>query len=100
MKNCNKTQYTKIADQYTQELKNSEYPYQTSREIIVSGLRGLKTKIKIRNSKNQEFYREAHTTVQVRAKKKLVSKQNWYKRQECPQDQQQGSRTTQTGKKS
>ena len=81
MENSKQTQYNKVINQFTQELRNSEYQYKTAREIIISGLRGLKTKIKLRKIKNQDFYRAAHTTVSQRARKKLLTKESWYKQQ-------------------
>ena len=86
LENSEKFQYIQVTNQYTQELKNSEYPYRTAKEIIISGLRGLQTKIKLRKIKNQEFYRSAHSTASQRAKKKLVSKENWYKQQETQEN--------------
>ena len=73
MENSKQTQCNKVINQFTQELRNSEYQYKTAREIIISGLRGLKTKIKLRKIKNQDFYRAAHTTVRQRARKKIVN---------------------------
>ena len=75
-------QYTNVINQYTQELKNSEYTFRTAREIVISGIRGLRTRIQLRERKNQNFYREAHTTARQRATKKLVSKETWYKEQD------------------
>ena len=82
MKNSTQEQYNQVVNQFTQELKNSEYQHRTAREIVISGIRGLKTRIFRRESKKQEFYREAHKTAGVRARKKLVSKENWYKTQD------------------
>ena len=75
-------QYTRIINQFTQELKSSEYSFRTAREIVISGIRGLRTRKRLRELKNQKFYREAHTTARHRAAKKLVSKEIWYKKQE------------------
>ena len=82
-------QYTRTINQYTKELKNSEYPFKTAREIVISGIRGLKTKYKLREMKNQEFYREAQSTARQRAMKKLVSKETWYKKPESQIPQQE-----------
>ena len=77
-----KDDYIEVIEQFTQELRNSEYPHHTARQIVLSGIRGLSTKIIRRKAKNQEFYRAAHTTAHSRAKKKLVNRESWYKRQE------------------
>ena len=78
-------------EQYTRELKNSQYNHNTAREIIVSGIRGLRTRRQQRKIKNQEFYRPAHKTAHLRARKKLVSRESWYKNKKetiQPQDKQ------------
>ena len=77
--NSIKSQYTRTINNFTQELKNSEYIFKTAREIVISGLRGLRKREKLREIKNQNFYREAKTTARQRAHKKLVNKEIWYK---------------------
>ena len=42
MENSKQIQYNKVINQFTQELRNSEYQYKTATDIIISGLRGLK----------------------------------------------------------
>ena len=78
-KNNKIIEYIKVIEQYTRELKNSEYNHNTAREIILSGIRGLRTRKHLRKIKKQEFYRPAHKTAHLRAKKKLVSRESWYK---------------------
>ena len=75
----------------TRELKNSEYSYKTAREIIIGGIRGWKTRLKLREKKHQAIYRPAHKTVRTRERKKLLSRENWYKNEE--QNQEQENRT-------
>ena len=91
---CNKEDYTEVIEQFTQELRNSEFPYHTAKEIVISEIRGLKPKILRRKARNQEFYRAGHTTALGRAKKKLVSRENWYKVQEQEADVQTDNKIT------
>jgi len=67
-------------DEMVSELKNSKYKYNTAREIIISGMRGLRTKLARREQKGHDKYRIAHKTLQTRLRKKLTKKENWYKR--------------------
>ena len=58
-----KEEYARVVEQMTQELKNSEYQYSTARQVIVSGIRGWRTRIANRIKKGQEVYRHAKKTV-------------------------------------
>ena len=78
----------KVIEQFTQELRNSQYQHHTAKEIIVSGIRGYKTRFKKRTSGGQEFYRPAHRTVSLRTRKKLLARESWYKNQEKPEAQE------------
>ena len=66
----------------TQEMKNSEYNFNTARQVVISGIRGMRTRLEMRTKKGQEKYRLAHTTVKARERKKLVARESWYKNQE------------------
>ena len=72
-------EYNKIVDQYTKELKNSEYQYKTAKEIIMSGIRGWRTRITRRIKNGQDYYRQAKNTAKIREKKKLLAREVWYK---------------------
>ena len=72
-------EYNDTINKMTQELKNSEYKYKTAREIIVSGIRGWRTRGIRRAQNKQEYYRPAHTTTRAREYKKLVARESWYK---------------------
>ena len=72
-------EYNNVINQMTRELKNSEYSYKTSREIIIGGIRGWKKRLQLREKKRQAIYRPAHKTVRTRERKKLPSRGNWYK---------------------
>ena len=88
--NSSQNQYINTINQYTQELKNSEYSFRTEREIVISGIRGLNTRIKRREMKNQNFYREAYTTAHQRVTRKLVSRESWYKQEKDHVDSPDG----------
>ena len=77
-----------IIEQFTKELKNSEYTCKQAKEIITSGIRGWARKIARRQRDGQEFYRHSKTTLQTRIKKKLIERETWYKnRQEDSEDE-------------
>ena len=77
--NNEQREYNKVVEQFTQELRSSEYKYNTAKEIVVSGLRGLRTRLKNRKMKGQDKYRTAASTARTREKKKLLQRENWYK---------------------
>ena len=66
-------------EQFIAELKNSEYSRKQAREIVSSGLRGWKNKLRKRKRTNTPIYRLAQQTVTERMKKKLTEKESWYK---------------------
>ena len=67
-------------NEYTQELKNSGYSLTQSREIIVSGIRGWRNRIRKRKRQGLPFYRLAETTVETRMRKEILEKENWFKK--------------------
>ena len=75
-------EYIQVIDQLTQELRNSEYEYKTALEIVASGIRGWRTRLKRREQKGQPIYRPAHTTTGTRNRKKLLGRETWYKKNE------------------
>ena len=80
-KDKNPTQeYVKVLDKKTQELKNSGYNHQTAKEIITSGIRGWKARTRRKENNGQEIYRAAKNTLFNRTRKKLTSRENWYKK--------------------
>ena len=72
-------EYKKVINRMTQEMKNSEYNYSTTRQVVISGIRGLRTRMEMRTRKGQEKYRLGATTVKARERKKLLAKESWYK---------------------
>ena len=82
-------EFNKVVDQITQELKISEYNYKTAREIVISGIRGWRTRLNRREQKGQEQYRPAHTTTKIREHKKLFSKESWYKQSQTDENTSQ-----------
>merc|ERR1712208_75599 len=61
-------------EEFIGELKNSEYSGTQAKEIVTSGLRGWKRKIRNRQKRNIPFYRLAQDTIEVRLKKDLVER--------------------------
>ena len=74
-------EHYRVIEQFTQELRNSEYNHRTAQEIVISGTRGHRTRIMRRTAGGQEFYRPAHRTVGIRPRKKLLGRENWYKQE-------------------
>ena len=68
-----------VIEQFTQQLKNSEYSCKEARGHIVDGIRGWRNKIERRKRENIDFYRLATNTLVSRVKKKLMEKSTWYK---------------------
>ena len=78
----------RVMDEMASELKNSEYKYKTAREIIISCVRGLRTRLARREQKGQDKYIIAHKTLQTRLRKKLTERENWYKRTTKPDEKE------------
>ena len=81
---------TKI-EQYITELKTSGYSMHQSREIIISGIRGWRNKIRKRKRQNVDFYRLAEDTIEARMNKEIVEKENWYKTKNDDEDDEMES---------
>ena len=70
---------TIVIEQFTKQLKNSEYSCKEARNHVVDGIRGWKNKIERRKREEQPFYRLAKNTLHTRVKKKLMEKETWYR---------------------
>ena len=66
----------KVLEQMTQELKNSGYNREQSREIIVSGFKAWQRRLERR--KDTGLYRSAKDTLEDRERKKLTERETWY----------------------
>ena len=69
-----------IVDHYTKQLINSGYDRTMCREIVVCGLKVMRTKVLRRKKAGEKFYRTARSTLKRRVKKKLTAKTNWFKK--------------------
>jgi hypothetical protein len=69
-----KSETTKVINNYTRQLKNSEYEQKQAKEIITCGLRGYKNKVERRRQDGEDFYRKARDTLHRRTRKKLMEK--------------------------
>ena len=65
-----------VLEQLTQELKNSGYNCDQAREVITSGYKGWRRRIKRREESG--LYRAARDTLEEREKKKLTERETWY----------------------
>ena len=78
---CKQQELEAVLNQYTLELKQSEYPREEVREIISCSIKGWKNKTKRRlTTGNKKIYRSAASTLVTRCRKKLTEKTSWYKR--------------------
>ena len=66
----------KVLEQLTQELKNSRYKVEQTREILISGVRSWKKRIERR--RDSGMYRHAQDTLEEREKKKLIVRESWF----------------------
>ena len=72
--------HVQVINKYTYKLKASGYSRDQAKEIVVSGLRGFRNKIRRRKREGQPFYRPARKTLAMRVRKKLTEKNTWYKK--------------------
>ena len=70
----------KMLEIFTEELIISEYGRSEIINIIASGIKGWKEKIKRRKAESRPFYRHAASTLSQRCTRKLVEKTTWYRR--------------------
>ena len=69
----------KHIDHFTNQLCNSGYSWQQSKEIIVSSLKGIKRKSEKRKESGEKRYRTAEESLEKRLEKKLTENTEWYK---------------------
>ena len=75
----NSEEKNRVVEEFIQEMKNSGWGWEETREIVVSGLLGWARKHKRRDDQGLDFYRSAGSTLNLRTRKKLTAKTNWYK---------------------
>ena len=68
-------------EQLVVEMKCSGYDQADCQETVISGVRGLKTKIETRRKQGSTFYRTGKQTLKNRIRKKLTAKTSWYRDQ-------------------
>ena len=68
-----------IVDHFLQQLINSGYSWQQSREVIVSSLKGLLKEEMRRKSSSEKRYRTGEESLETRMKDKLLEATQWYK---------------------
>ena len=68
-----------IIEVFIQEMKSSGYGVKEAREATVSGIRGWRTRGEKRKREGGSFYRHAKDTAHMRARKKLLARESWYK---------------------
>ena len=69
-----------VVDDYAQKLLNSGYSIESTRKIIIAGLKGYERKL--RNSRKEggsKLLRTAKESYKTRTRKKLLEKTEWFK---------------------
>ena len=83
-----------LINKYTQQLRNSGYGWSQAKEIIVSGIRGFRSRFERRMRENGVYFRTAKSTLRGRVRKKLLEKTTWYKQKKNKNDEKEQSRST------
>ena len=80
-------------------MKSSGYDRKQARDIVCSGIRGYRNKIRKRKRKDIPFYRLGEDTVEDRMRKNILEKENWYKKDDDEEDENPSKyrRLTETG---
>ena len=81
----------RVIEQYTTELKKSEYGRMEAKEVILCGMKGWKTKMG-RRQKEGKMYRSARSTLVSRCKRKLTAKTTWYKKKKGMENEEEEKR--------
>ena len=81
-----------VVEKFTQQLVNSGFNRQESREIVVSGVKSWIRRHVKRQKEDRGFYRSAASTLQGKIRKKLVDKTTWYQPREEDEEERMGSR--------
>ena len=66
-------------DRFAVKLLTSGFQVETSRKIILAGIRGYEAKVKKRNAENVPIYRTAEESGKTRNRKKIIGKSSWFK---------------------
>ena len=87
VENIPHSEVIKVIEQFTLQLKNSEYSCKEARGHVVDGIRGWRNKIERRKRDKMDFYRQAKNTLHTRVRKKLLEKETWYKTENKARDE-------------
>ena len=68
-----------VMEDYTRQLKNSGWGRKEALQIVTSGFKGLQEMIRRRREEGKDLYRSATSSLQMRVRKKLTGKEDWYK---------------------
>ena len=72
--------YARIVDSFAQKLVNSGYGVEQSRRIIVSGIKGWRTKIENCRRDGRKLRRTAKESEEQREREKLLGKSSWFRK--------------------
>ena len=71
--------YARIVDKFAQKLINSGYREEQSRRIIVSGIKGWRTKVENCSKEGTRLRRTAKESEEQRMRDKLLGKASWFR---------------------
>ena len=68
-------------DKFTQQMINSGYSWQQTREVVIASLKGVLKEEERRKESNLKRYRTGAESLEDRIKKKMTQNTQWYKKQ-------------------
>ena len=77
--NINQGTKNQIKNKYSEKLLWSGYNVAQTREILISGLRGYKSKVRNAQERQLPLHRSAKYSLTARYRKKMFGKTSWYK---------------------
>ena len=77
--NINQGTKNQIINKYSEKLLRSGYNVAQTREILISGLRGYKSKVRNAQERQLPLHRSAKYSLTARYRKKMFGKTSWYK---------------------
>ena len=81
-----KKEVIEVIDKYVPQLKNSEYNWKQSRDIVVSALKGFQRKEMIRKAEKKPKFRTGKQSLKARVDKKLTEKEKWFRKKKLSED--------------
>ena len=81
-----------VVEAFIKEMKDSGYCIKITREAVISGIKGWKSRARKRMRNGQPMYRHAQETAQERSMKEIMEKERWYKEKHQETDEEESPR--------